>query len=151
MREAGVEEGQDRSQAIVLAAGVVVHELPGLLADDAEGIGPPLREALIAARRLGYGEDREEAVDRLWELLVAEPVLRERVDALVPALTEERGDPPSREGGFLLGDPIPLPYSRYACTQCSWVWPVLDVGDPEPPPSECPNGHGELVFRTAGE
>ncbi|WP_431961920.1 CHAT domain-containing protein [Actinacidiphila sp. bgisy160] len=130
-----MEEPQDGFLAIILVAGIVILELPELLPDDAEDISSLLREALLVARRLGYGDDWEEAADRLWELMVAEPGLRKRVDVLVPALVEDRGGPPNQGGGFLPGDPIPLPYSRHACTECTWVWPVLDVGDPELP---CP-------------
>ena len=143
-------ETPGRSREILLAAAAILYELPRLLPAGLPGAADDLRAAIASARGLGDGEDREDAIDQVLGILVSAPETRERLNELLPALREERGEQPGSGGAFLAGDPLPMPYDRYACTICTWVWPVLDIGDPEQPPATCANGHSRLEFRAAG-
>jgi len=144
-------ESPGRSREIILAAAAILYELPRLVPDRLPGAADDLRAAIASARGLGDGEDREDAVDQILGILVSVPETREQLNKLLPALREQRGEQGDRGGAFLAGNPLPMPYDHYACTVCSWVWPVLDIGDPEQPPATCANGHSQLVFRAAGE
>lgn len=144
-------ESSGVSGEILLAAAAILHELPQLVPDRLPGAADELRAAIASARELGDGQDREDAVDKVLGILASVPETRERLNELLPAQSEVRGDQPGSGGAFLAGDPLPMPYDRYACTDCDWVWPVLDIGDPERPPAKCANGHSRLEFRAVGE
>lgn len=90
-------------------------------------------------------EGRQEAVDRIYELLCRDEQTRRRLDELLPPVAGE----PGRGYEDLAGDRQPS-YDRYACDLCDYAWPILDVDDPTPPPTVCPRDRSRLVFRAAG-
>lgn len=107
----------------------------------------PLARLIREVQEAGSQEDREDAVDRIYELLARDEPTRQRLDELLPKEPEER-----RGGGYddLAGDPEPV-YDCYACPNGDYAWPILDVADPTPPLSTCPHDGETLTFRAAGE
>jgi hypothetical protein len=59
----------------------------------------------------------------------------------VPRLYQSlAGDPQSSDDSF----------DRLVCPQGDYAWPILDVSDPTPQPTVCPNDGAPLAFRPAG-
>ncbi|MFF3848906.1 hypothetical protein [Streptomyces sp. NPDC002328] len=113
----------------------------------ATDVREPLARLIREVEEAGSPEDREDAVDRIYELLALDEPTRKRFDELLPKVKEER-----RAGGYgdLAGDPEPV-NDRYACPNGDYAWPILDVADPTPPLSTCPYDGETLTFRAAGE
>jgi hypothetical protein len=68
-------------------------------------------------------------------------------DVNAKAHSTERSNP----GGFdgLAGDAF-ADFDRLVCPNGDWAWPLLDAGDPEPPPEMCRRCGAVLEFRSPG-
>jgi hypothetical protein len=129
-------------EAQVLAAAQRIHDELG-----ASELRAGLAELLEAARQEGPEASRAEVIDRIYELLCRDERTRWRLDEFLPPA---RGW--SRSYEQLAGDPLAGDdsYDRLVCPQGDYAWPILDVADPTPQPTVCPNDGSPLVFRSAG-
>jgi len=126
----------------LLAAAQQIHEE---LAEGErrDGLGRLIQEASQAEPE----ERRQETVDQIYELLARDERTRQRLNELlapvrdVPRLYQSlAGDPQSSDDSF----------DRLVCPQGDYAWPILDVSDPTPQPTVCPNDGAPLAFRPAG-
>jgi hypothetical protein len=126
----------------LLAAAWQIHE--ELAGDERpDGLGRLIQEA----RQAEPEERRQETVDQIYELLTRDERTRQRLNELlapsrdVPRLYQSlAGDPQSSDDSF----------DRLVCPQGDYAWPILDVSDPTPQPTVCPNDGAPLAFRPAG-
>jgi hypothetical protein len=126
----------------LLAAAWQIHE--ELAGDERpDGLGRLIQQA----RQAEPEERRQETVDQIYELLTRDERTRQRLNELlapsrdVPRLYQSlAGDPQSSDDSF----------DRLVCPQGDYAWPILDVSDPTPQPTVCPNDGAPLAFRPAG-
>jgi hypothetical protein len=128
----------------LLAAARQIHEELAV-GEHRDGLGRLIQEA----RQAEPGERRQESVDQIYELLYRDERTRRRLNELlapvrdVPRLYQYQslaGDPQSSDDSF----------DRLVCPQGDYAWPILDVSDPTPQPTVCPNDGAPLAFRPAG-
>ncbi|MFE7840073.1 hypothetical protein ACFU53_29665 [Streptomyces sp. NPDC057474] len=115
---------------------------------------PEVEAAAALLRRANTETDldaRKDLEDELYWLLGSHEASRRRMNELLPDTAGERGTGGERGLEPLYSSGAPVPKDRYVCPQGShYVYPVLSVDDPEPPPEHCPIDGLALVFRAAG-
>lgn len=113
---------------------------------EAAALAGPLAALLRTAKDEADPDARADHGDELYGLLASHETTRVRMDELLPRTAGWRGLEPTYSSG------APVAKDRFVCPRGDhYVWAVLGVDDPEPPPERCPiHTDLALVFRAAG-